>query len=44
MENCGRIKDGSGMLSAGEECAKDLKEYFEDLYNADTEVEVRERM
>ena len=41
VESCSRIKDGNGRLAQGEdEVRKILKEYFEDLYNTDTQEEV----
>ena len=41
MESCSRIKDGNGMLAQGEdEVRRVWKEYFEDLYNIDTQEKV----
>ena len=38
MESCSRIKDGNGRLAQGKnEARKIWKEYFEDLYNIDTQ-------
>ena len=38
MENCSRIKDGNQRVVQGEdEVRKIWKEYFEDLYNIDTQ-------
>ena len=38
VENCSRIKDIYGMQAVEEDNAqKNWKEYFQDLYNADTE-------
>ena len=43
--SCGRIKDGNGRLAQGEdEMRKIWKEYFEDLYNIDTQEEVAVHM
>ena len=37
-KSCGRIKDRNGRLAQGEDKAtKFWKEYFEDLYNMDTQ-------
>ena len=45
VESCSRIKDGNGRLAQGEdEVRKIWKEYFEDLYNIDTEEEVAVHM
>ena len=45
VESCSRIKDGSGRLAQGEdEVRKIWKEYFEDLYNIDTQEEVAVHM
>ena len=41
MESCSKIKDGKGRLAQGEdELQRIWKEYFEDLYNIDTQEEV----
>ena len=41
VEICNRIKDGNGRLEQGEdEVRKVWKEYFEDLYNIDTQKQV----
>ena len=41
VESCSRIKDGNGRLAHGEdEVRKIWKEYFEDLYNIDTQIAV----
>ena len=41
MESCSRIKDGNGMLAQGEDKVRKIwKEYFEDLYNIDTQGQV----
>ena len=38
VENCSRINDGNGRLAQGEDKARKIsKEYFEDLYNIDTQ-------
>ena len=43
-ENSNRIKDGNGRLALGEdEVPKIWKEYFEDLYNIDTQERARGR-
>ena len=40
MESCSRIKDGNGRLAKGEDEVKRIwKEYFEYLYNVDTQEE-----
>ena len=44
-ESCRRIKDGNGRLAQGkDEVRKIWKDYFEDLYNIDTEKEVAVNM
>ena len=41
VESCSRIKDGYVRLTQGEdEVRKIWKEYFEDLYNIDTQEQV----
>ena len=41
VENCSRIKNGNGRLAVEEvEMRKIWKEYFEDLYNIDTQEHV----
>ena len=41
VESCSRIKDGNGRLAQGEDEVRMIwKEYFEDLYNTDTQEEV----
>ena len=41
VESCSKIKDGNGGLAQGEdEVRKVWKEYFEDLYNIDTQEQV----
>ena len=41
VESCSRIKDGNGRLAQGEEEFRIIwKEYFEDLYNIDTQEQV----
>ena len=41
VESCSRVNDGNGRLAQGEgEVRKILKEYFEDLYNIDTQEKV----
>ena len=40
IENCSRIKDGNGRLALEEVDAR-RKEYFEHLYNIDTQERVR---
>ena len=38
VESCNRVKDGDGRLAQGEDGARKIwKEYFEDLYNIDTQ-------
>ena len=45
VENCSRIKDGNGRLAQGEiEVQRIWKEYFEDLYNIDTQEQVAVHM
>ena len=45
VESCSGIKDGNGRLAQGEdEVRKIWKEYFEDLYNIDTQEEVAVHM
>ena len=45
MESCSRIKDGNGRLGQGEDKVRKIwKEYFEDLYNIDTQEEVAVNM
>ena len=45
MESCSRIKDGNGRLAHGEnEVKKIWKEYFEDLYDIDTQEQVAVHM
>ena len=40
VESCSRVKDGNGRLVQGEEEARKIwKEYFEDLFNIDTQEE-----
>ena len=42
IENCSRIKEGNGRLALEEvEMQRIWKEYFEDLYNIDTQVWLR---
>ena len=41
MESCSRIKDGKGRLALGEdEVLRIWKDYFENLYNIDTQEQV----
>ena len=41
VESCSRIKDGNGRLAQGEDGVRRLwKDYFEDIYNIDTEEKV----
>ena len=41
MESCNRVKDGNGRLAQGEGDGRAIwKEYFEDLYNIDTQEKV----
>ena len=41
VESWSRIKDGNGRLAQGEDEARKIwKEYFEDLYNIDTQEQV----
>ena len=41
MESCNRVKGVNGRLAQGEDEAKKIcKQYFEDLYNIDTQEEV----
>ena len=41
VESCSRIKDGNRRLAQGkDEARKVWKEYFEDLYNIDTQKQV----
>ena len=41
VESCCRVKDGNGRLAQGEDKARKIwKEYFEDLYNIDTQEQV----
>ena len=45
VESCSRIKDGNGRFAQGEdEVRKIWKEYFEDLYNIDTQEQVAVHM
>ena len=45
MESCSRVKDGNRRLVQGEDGARKIwKEYFEDLYNIDTQEEVAVHM
>ena len=45
VESCSRIKDGNGMLALGENGVRKIwKEYFEVLYNIDTQEEVAVHM
>ena len=45
MERCSRVKDGNGRVAQGEDAVKKIwKEYFEDLYNIDTQGEVAVHM
>ena len=45
VESCSRIKDGNGRLTQGEDKVRRIwKEYFEDLYNIDTEEQVAAHM
>ena len=45
VESCSRVKDGNGRLAQGEDGARKIwKEYFEDLYNIDTQEEVAVHM
>ena len=45
VERCSRIKDGNGRLTQGEDEERKIwKEYFEDLYNIDTQKEVAVHM
>ena len=41
VESCSRIKDGNGRLAQeGNKVRKIWKQYFEDLYNIDTQEQV----
>ena len=41
MESCSRITDGNGRLEQGEDEVPSIwKEYFQDLYNTDTQEQV----
>ena len=41
MKSCMRIKDGNGRLAQGEDEVRRIwNEYFEDLYNIDTQEQV----
>ena len=45
MESCSRIKDVNGRLAQGEdEVQRMWKEYFEDLYNIDSQEQVAVHM
>ena len=45
VEGCSRIKDGNGRLTQGEDEVRRIwKEYFEDLYNIDTQEQVAVHM
>ena len=45
VESCSRIKDGNGRLAQGEDEVRRIwKEYFEDLYNIDTQDQVTVHM
>ena len=45
VECCTRVKDGNGRLALEEDEARNIwKEYFEDLYNVDTQEEVAVHM
>ena len=45
VESCRRVKDGNGRVAQGEnEARKIWKEYFEDLYNINTQEEVAVHM
>ena len=45
LECCSRVKDGNGRLAQGENEARRIwKEYFEDLYNINTQEEVAVHM
>ena len=45
MESCSRVKDGNGRLAQEEdEVRKIWKEYFEDVYNIDTQEQVAVQM
>ena len=45
VECCSRVKDGNGRLTQGEDEARKIwNEYFEDLYNIDTQEEVTVHM
>ena len=45
VDSCSRIKNGNGRLAQGEEEVRRIwKEYFEDLYNIDTQKEVAVHM
>ena len=45
VESCSRIKNGNGRLVQGEDEARKIwKEYFEDLYNIDTQEEIAVHM
>ena len=45
VENCRRVKDGSGRLAQREDEARMIwKEYFEDLYNINAQEEVAVHM
>ena len=38
VDSCSRIKDGNGRLAQGEDKVRKIwKEYFEELYNIDTQ-------
>ena len=44
-ESCSRMKDGNRMLAQGkDEGGRTWKEYFEDLYNIDTQEQVAVQM
>ena len=41
MESCSRVKDGNERLAQGEDEVRIIwKEYFEDMYNIDTQEQV----
>ena len=45
MKSCMRIKDGNGRLAQGEDEVRRIwNEYFEDLYNIDTQEQVAVHM
>ena len=45
MESCSRVKDGKGRLAQVEDKGRKIwREYFEDLYNIDTQEEVAVHM